>query len=200
MSQPTSGFYRANRSRTGATVRSAPIYGRAGQILLANTAGSPRAWGRLVPIAGKGMLWIDNAYQTWWNVVRESAIPLAGVCLTIRGASGRDLLRRMVGHDGGGSHPHRNLHGRCSWLFELHGKSLGRRPCRQVHELFWLRASVHPLCQGRNLVALPLIPADPSPGVIFTSIAGQYSAVFVYNACDSVSPNATFDVRGLSSG
>ncbi len=61
------------------------LTGGAGQILLADMAGSLRAWGRLDPIAGKGMLWIDNANHTWWNVVRGSAIPLAGVRLTIRG-------------------------------------------------------------------------------------------------------------------
>ena len=56
-----------------------------GQILLANTTGSLRAWGRLDAVAGKGMLWIDNANETWWNVVEGAAIPLAGARLTVQG-------------------------------------------------------------------------------------------------------------------
>ena len=56
-----------------------------GQVLLANTTGSLRAWGRLDPVAGKGMLWIDNASHTWWNVVQGSATPVAGARLTVQG-------------------------------------------------------------------------------------------------------------------
>ena len=56
-----------------------------GQVLLAKTTGSLRAWGRLDPIAGKGMLWIDNANHTWWNVVQGSAILVAGARLTVQG-------------------------------------------------------------------------------------------------------------------
>ena len=56
-----------------------------GQVILANTTGSLRAWGRLDPVAGKGMLWIDNANHTWWNVVQGNAIPAAGARLTIQG-------------------------------------------------------------------------------------------------------------------
>ena len=47
--------------------------------------GSLRAWGQLDPVAGKGMLWIDNASHTWWNVVQGSAIPAAGARLTVQG-------------------------------------------------------------------------------------------------------------------
>jgi hypothetical protein len=53
------------------------------QVQLANTTGSLRAWGRLDAIAGKGMLWIDNANHTWWNVVQGATIPVAGARLTI---------------------------------------------------------------------------------------------------------------------
>jgi hypothetical protein len=45
---------------------------------------------------------------------------------------------------------------------------------------------------------LPLIPVDPSPGAIFASIAGQYSAVFAYNACDSSDPWKRFDPNAPS--
>ena len=56
-----------------------------GQVLLADRKGSLRAWGRLDPVAGKGMLWIDNANHTWWNVVQGSAILVAGARLTVQG-------------------------------------------------------------------------------------------------------------------
>ena len=56
-----------------------------GRVLLADRTGSLRAWGRLDPVAGKGMLWIDNANHTWWNVVQGSTILVAGARLTVQG-------------------------------------------------------------------------------------------------------------------
>jgi hypothetical protein len=56
-----------------------------GRVLLADRTGSLRAWGRLDPVAGKGMLWIDNANHTWWNVVEGSAILAAGARITVQG-------------------------------------------------------------------------------------------------------------------
>jgi hypothetical protein len=60
-----------------------------------------------------------------------------------------------------------------------------------------VRASI-PLYQGWNLVALPLVLADSSPAAIFAPIAGRYSAVFTYNACDSADPWSKFDPNAPS--
>ena len=54
-------------------------------MILTNTTGNLRAWGRLDASNGKAMLWIDNADHTWWNVVQGNAIPVSGAHLTIQG-------------------------------------------------------------------------------------------------------------------
>jgi hypothetical protein len=53
------------------------------QILQANVAGNPRAWG--VRRADRALLWIDNADNTWKNVVDGSSIPPASASLAIQG-------------------------------------------------------------------------------------------------------------------
>ena len=47
-------------------------------------------------------------------------------------------------------------------------------------------------------MSLPLVLADSSPAAIFASIAGRYSAVFAYNACNSADPWSTFDPNAPS--
>ena len=171
-----------------------------GQVLLANTTGSLRAWGRLDPVAGKGMLWIDNAYHTWWNVVQGCAIPAAGARLTIQGlpagtysaewwdttaGSASRTETYTVGADGRLTFTVSGLAGDVAVKFTNTGLS-------------GLAQASIPLHQGWNLVALPLVLADPSPSAIFAPIAGRYSAVFAYNACDSVDPWKKFDPNAPS--
>jgi len=42
-----------------------------------------------------------------------------------------------------------------------------------------------PLALGWNLTSLPLIPVDPSPAAVLSSIAGGYDEVWAYDACDT---------------
>ncbi len=49
------------------------------------------------------------------------------------------------------------------------------------------------LRQGWNLVASPLIPSEPAPAVVFTSIAGRYDLVYGHDACDTIDPWKQYD-------
>jgi len=166
-----------------------------GQVLLANTTGSLRAWGRLDPVAGKGMLWIDNASHTWWNMAQESAIPAAGARLTIQGlptgtysadwwdttvGSASRTERYAVGTDGRLTFMVSGLAGDVAVKFTNTGLS-------------GLVQTSIPLYRGWNLVALPLVPIDPSPTTIFAPISGKYSADLAHNACDSADPWKEYD-------
>lgn len=46
---------------------------------------------------------------------------------------------------------------------------------------------------GWNLVSLPSQPADPSPGAVFQSIAGSFTRLFSYDACDTADPWKVYD-------
>ncbi len=50
-----------------------------------------------------------------------------------------------------------------------------------------------PLLPGPNLVSLPEQPADTSPEVVLAQVAGSYSKVFAYDACDSQDPWKIYD-------
>ena len=136
------------------------------------------------------MLWIDNASHTWWNVVRGTVIPMSGAHITVQGLSAgaytvewwdttsgaRNRTESVtVGADGRLTFVVSNLTGDSAVKFSITAPSTPQ----QV---------TIPLYQGWNLVALPLAPLDPIPGAILAPIAGQYSAVFAYNACDSSDP------------
>jgi hypothetical protein len=170
----------------------------ADQILRENMTGNLRAWGRLDPTAGKGMVWIDNAAHTWWNVVQGGAVPTAAARLTVQGlpagpysvewwdttagsVTTNDALE--VGADGRLSLIVNDLHGDVAVKFS------NRALLGQEH-------AIVPLYQGWNLVALSLTLPDPSPGAAFASIAGQYRTVFAYEGCDPVDPWKKFDPSG----
>jgi hypothetical protein len=51
----------------------------------------------------------------------------------------------------------------------------------------WATSSLS-LQPGWNLIALPLVPADPNLPAALASIAGQYDLVFAYDACDTADP------------
>jgi hypothetical protein len=172
----------------------------AGQVLLANTTGSLRAWGRLDVTAGRGQLWIDNANHTWWSVVQGNTIPLAAARLTVQGlkegsysvewwdtTAGVAIRTETytVGVDGRLSFVVSGLEGDVAVKFANTGLS------------GLVQASI-PLYRGWNLVALPLVPADSSPAAIFAPIAGRYSAVFAYDACDFADPWSKFDPNAPS--
>ncbi len=54
-------------------------------ITLTGATGNLRAWGVRDASAGRVLLWIDNANQTWKNVVDGVQIPAAGGTLTLQG-------------------------------------------------------------------------------------------------------------------
>jgi len=159
-----------------------------------------RAWGRLDPVAGKGMLWIDNASHTWWNVVQGSAIPATGARLTIQGLPGGTYSAEWWDTTAGTASRSESYvvgaDGRLSFtVSDLAGDVAVKFTNTKLSGL--AQASI-PLHQGWNLVALPLILADPSPSAIFAPIAGRYSAAFAYNACDSADPWKKFDPNAPS--
>ena len=50
-----------------------------------------------------------------------------------------------------------------------------------------------PLIAGWNLVALPLTQVNAAPEAVLTAIAGQYDAVYGYDACDPIDPWKKYD-------
>jgi RHS repeat-associated protein len=46
---------------------------------------------------------------------------------------------------------------------------------------------------GWNLISLPKQPADPSPGAAFASLAGHFTRIFAYDACDAADPWKLYD-------
>jgi hypothetical protein len=161
-----------------------------GQVLLADATGNLRAWGRLDATAGKGMLWIDNANQTWWNVVQGVAIGASGARIMIQGlpqgtyaAEWWDTITGAptrteslaVGSDGRLTLTVTGLAGDIAVKFSNTASSGPKQ-------------ATIALRRGWNLMALPLIPTELTPGAIFAPVDGKYSAVFAYNACDSADP------------
>jgi hypothetical protein len=49
------------------------------------------------------------------------------------------------------------------------------------------------LIPGWNLIALPRRPANDSPAAVLAPIAGQYTAVYAYDACDVADPWKKYD-------
>jgi hypothetical protein len=56
-----------------------------GAIAIANTTGTARAWGKLDATAGRGLLWIDNAADTWRRVADGLSVTPATASLEISG-------------------------------------------------------------------------------------------------------------------
>ncbi|MHB1295243.1 MAG: outer membrane protein assembly factor BamB family protein [Anaerolineae bacterium] len=54
------------------------------EVLLDTEAGALRAWGSRDALAGRALLWIDNANHTWKHVVDGATIPPAGGTLTVQ--------------------------------------------------------------------------------------------------------------------
>lgn len=46
---------------------------------------------------------------------------------------------------------------------------------------------------GWNLISLPKQPADPAPGSAFASLAGHFTRIFAYDACDTADPWRLYD-------
>jgi len=65
--------------------RYADIGSDTGAIVIANTAGTARAWGKLDATAGRGVLWIDNAGDTWKRVADGLSVAPAAASLEISG-------------------------------------------------------------------------------------------------------------------
>jgi hypothetical protein len=65
--------------------RYADIGSDTGAIVIANTAGTARAWGKLDATAGRGVLWIDNAGDTWKRVADGQSVTAATASLEISG-------------------------------------------------------------------------------------------------------------------
>jgi hypothetical protein len=56
-----------------------------GSVSVSNQTGSLRAWGQLDALAGDGIVWVDNADDTWRHVADGAAISPAGGVLTLGG-------------------------------------------------------------------------------------------------------------------
>jgi hypothetical protein len=56
-----------------------------GAIAIANSTGSVRAWGKLDALAGRGLVWIDNANDTWQHVANGQSITPATASVEING-------------------------------------------------------------------------------------------------------------------
>jgi hypothetical protein len=56
-----------------------------GAIAIVNTTGTARAWGKLDATAGRGLLWIDNAADTWRRVADGLSVTPATASLEISG-------------------------------------------------------------------------------------------------------------------
>jgi subtilisin family serine protease len=50
-----------------------------------------------------------------------------------------------------------------------------------------------PLAVGWNLIALPLVPADPAPSAVLAGISGSYNVVYAYDACNAADPWQVYD-------
>jgi hypothetical protein len=56
-----------------------------GVITVTNASGSVRAWGKIDVLNGRGILWIDNANDTWQNVANGASIAPTSATLTLGG-------------------------------------------------------------------------------------------------------------------
>jgi hypothetical protein len=56
-------------------------------IAIANTTGTARAWGKLDATAGRGIVWIDNANDTWKRVADGQSVTPATASVEISGLS-----------------------------------------------------------------------------------------------------------------
>jgi hypothetical protein len=61
------------------------------------------------------------------------------------------------------------------------------------HQIALSASSGVPLQIGWNLIALPRIPSDPAPAAVLAPIAGQYTQVYAYDACDVADPWKIYD-------
>jgi len=65
--------------------RYADIGSDTGTIKITNSTGSARAWGKLDATAGRGLVWIDNANDTWQRVANGQSVTPATASLEISG-------------------------------------------------------------------------------------------------------------------
>jgi hypothetical protein len=65
--------------------RYADIGSDTGAITVANITGAARAWGKLDATAGRGLLWLDNADDTWKRVADGLSVTPATASLEIGG-------------------------------------------------------------------------------------------------------------------
>jgi hypothetical protein len=65
--------------------RYADIGSDTGAIKITNSAGAARAWGKLDAVAGRGLIWIDNANDTWQRVANGQSVTPASASVEING-------------------------------------------------------------------------------------------------------------------
>ena len=65
--------------------RYADIGSDTGAIKITNSTGSARAWGKLDATAGRGVIWIDNANDTWQRVANGQSVTAATAAVEISG-------------------------------------------------------------------------------------------------------------------
>ncbi len=65
--------------------RYADIGGDTGAIKITNTVGAARAWGKLDASGGRGLVWIDNANDTWKRVADGQSVTPATASLELSG-------------------------------------------------------------------------------------------------------------------
>jgi hypothetical protein len=62
-----------------------------------------------------------------------------------------------------------------------------------AHLAYPLTIVYAPLALGWNLIAIPLVPANPAPAAVLTSVTGKYDLVYAYDACDTADPWKVYD-------
>ena len=66
------------------------------QIGLSGTSGSIRAWGQINPNTQRGIIWVDNAQDTWWNIKNGTAIVPAAATFSIAALPAGSYLIEII--------------------------------------------------------------------------------------------------------
>jgi|GEM_PF-2751342 len=148
------------------------------QVLMADSTGNLRAWGARDALAGRALLWIDNADQTWKNVVDGVTISPASGTLTLQGlpqgtytvewwdtrtglVTGSDTA--SVAADG---------------CLNLRVDNLTTDKAVKVRREVTTSIILH---QGWNLISLPVAPISGSISDILSTVVGNYDRVCTYD-------------------
>ncbi|NLG51076.1 MAG: hypothetical protein GX552_13295, partial [Chloroflexi bacterium] len=161
----------------------------ADQVLMANVGGNLRAWGVRDALAGRALLWIDNASHTWKSVVDGAQITPASGDLTVQGLPPGTYTvewwdttqgavtrtdTREVGSNG-------RLGLRVDGLTtDVAVKIAPLLPTSKEYTL-----SLH---KGWNLISSPLLPENANITDILAPVAGVYDSVYTYDASNGANP------------